>query len=53
MIDQSSDSHKATEITFHNTIILATFVCLFVRLLVLLFFLDIAACFAASKSNAK
>ena len=26
MIDQSSDSRKATEITSHNTIILVTFV---------------------------
>ena len=53
MIDQSSDSRKATEIFFHNTIILVTFVCLLVRLLVHLFFLDIAACFSAIKSNAK
>ena len=51
MIDQSSDSRKTTEITSHNTII----VCgnLLVRLLVLQFFFDIAACFSASKSNAK
>ena len=32
MIDQSSDSHKATEKYFHNTIILVTFVCLLVFL---------------------
>ena len=47
MIDQSSDSRKATEITSHNAIILVTFVCLLVRLLLLLFVLDIAACFSA------
>ena len=53
MIDQSSDSRKTTEITFQNSKILVTFMCLLVRLLVLQFFLDIAACFSASKSNAK
>ena len=31
MIDQSSDSRKTTEITFHNSIILVTFMCLLVR----------------------
>ena len=53
MIDQSSDSRKTTEINFHNAIIGVTFVCLLVRLLVLQFFLYIAASFLASKSNAK
>ena len=51
MIDQSSDSRKAKE--KNNNIIFVTFVCLLVRLLFLLFFLDVAACFSASKSNAK
>ena len=37
MIDQSSNSRTAREITSHNTIILVTFVCLLIRLLVLLF----------------
>ena len=56
MIDQLSDSRKATEITSHNTKILVIFlclsVCLCVYLFVLLFFLGIAAS-SASKMNAK
>ena len=44
---------KQQEITSHNTILLVTFVCLLVYLFVFLFFLDIAACFLASKSTAK
>ena len=52
MIDQSSDSRKTTEIASHNTMILHLCVCLFVCWFSI-FFLDIAACFSASKSNAK
>ena len=37
MIDQLSDSRTTRVLTSHNTLILVTFVCLLIRLLVLLF----------------